>query len=35
MAVEVNVRVVEGMKLASEEMSVKVGEMYADLSIHC
>ncbi|CAH1442929.1 unnamed protein product [Lactuca virosa] len=33
LAARVNVRVVEGMKLAREEMLVKVGEMYADLSI--
>lgn len=31
--VEVNMRVFEGMKLASEEMLVKVGEMYVELSI--
>ncbi|CAI9292543.1 unnamed protein product [Lactuca saligna] len=29
--VEVNLRVAEGMKLASEDMLVKAGEMYADL----
>lgn len=28
-----NLRVAEGMKLASEEMLVKAGEIYADLSI--
>lgn len=30
---EVNVRVAKGMDLASEEMLMKAGEMYVDLSI--
>lgn len=29
-----NLWIAEGMKLASEEMLIKVGEMYADLSLH-
>lgn len=31
---EVNLQVAEGMKLASKEMLVKVGEMYDNMSIH-
>lgn len=33
LAVEFNLRVVEGMKLAGEKMLLKVGEFYANLSI--
>lgn len=33
LASEVNLWVVEGMKLASEEMLLKDGELYVDLSI--
>ncbi|CAI9266428.1 unnamed protein product [Lactuca saligna] len=34
LAVEVNLKVPKGMKLASEKMLVKVGEMYTDFSLH-